>query len=71
MNAIIKLAWKNIWRKKWRSILMIGLVGIGVFAGTFVVAFINGWMETALKSICRCRLLICKFMPRDMTTLTI
>lgn len=49
MNAIIKLAWKNIWRKKWRSILMIGLVGIGVFAGTFVVAFINGWMENGIE----------------------
>ncbi|MDD7258076.1 MAG: ABC transporter permease [Prevotellaceae bacterium] len=48
MDVIIKLAWKNLWREKRRSILMTGIIAIGVFAGTFVVAFINGWMENGI-----------------------
>lgn len=48
MNAIIRLSWKNIMRRKRRSILLMAIIAVGVFAGTFVVAFINGWMQSGI-----------------------
>ena len=38
---IIAIAWKNIWRNKIRSLIVIAAVTIGVFAGIFSMAAIN------------------------------
>jgi ABC-type lipoprotein release transport system permease subunit len=38
---IIAIAWKNVWRNKTRSLIVITAVAIGVFAGVFTMAAIN------------------------------
>lgn len=49
-TMIVRLAWKNIWRNKFRSSLILGAIAIGLFAGTFMIAFITGWMRTTIES---------------------
>lgn len=38
---ITEIAWKNIWRNKTRSLIVITAVTIGVFAGVFTIAAMN------------------------------
>jgi ABC-type lipoprotein release transport system permease subunit len=38
---IPEIAWKNVWRNKTRSLIVIAAVAIGVFAGIFTMAAIN------------------------------
>jgi len=38
---IIQVAWKNVWRNKTRSLIVISSVAVGVFAGVFAMAAIN------------------------------
>lgn len=38
---IIEIAWKNVWRNKSRSLIVITAVAIGVFAGVFSIAAMN------------------------------
>ena len=44
MNAsfLIRLAWRNLWRNKLRSILVIASITLGIWAGVFVMAFSFG-----------------------------
>jgi putative ABC transport system permease protein len=39
---IWKTAWKNVWRNKVRSLVIISSVTIGIFAGVFSIALMNG-----------------------------
>ncbi len=41
---ITKTAWKNIWRNKTRSIVVIASVTIGVFSGVFAIGVMEGMM---------------------------
>ncbi|HUW92902.1 MAG TPA: FtsX-like permease family protein [Bacteroidales bacterium] len=38
---ITDIAWKNVWRNKTRSLIVIAAVTIGVFAGVFTIAVMN------------------------------
>jgi putative ABC transport system permease protein len=42
---LFKVAWRNIWRNKTRSIVVIASVAIGLFAGMFMVAFFQGFIK--------------------------
>jgi ABC-type lipoprotein release transport system permease subunit len=44
MNNILKLSWKNIWRNKVRSGVILTAIALGLFAGTYLVSFMSGWM---------------------------
>ena len=44
MKNIINLAWKNIWRNKVRSGVILSAIAIGLFSGTFTLAFMQGWI---------------------------
>lgn len=46
---IYRLAWRNIWRNKLRSGIIMGAIGIGIFAGTFLVALLKGWSACILR----------------------
>jgi ABC-type lipoprotein release transport system permease subunit len=48
MIAII--SWKNIWRNKLRSIIVIGSVAMGVMCGTFIMAIMNGMVYERIES---------------------
>jgi putative ABC transport system permease protein len=42
---IIQIAWKNIWRNKLRSLVVIMAIAIGLLAGIVSVAFMNGAIQ--------------------------
>ncbi len=47
---IIKLSWKNIWRNKTRSGVVITAVVLGTCAGTFMSAFMNGMVLQLIEN---------------------
>lgn len=42
---LFKVAWRNIWRNKMRSIVVIASVAVGLFAGMFMMAFSLGLIK--------------------------
>ena len=47
---IVKLSWKNIWRNKTRSGVILGAIAIGLFAGTYFSALMEGWMLGSVQA---------------------
>ncbi len=47
---LFKIAWRNIWRNKTRSIVILVAVAIGLWAGIFLMAFYNGMIEQRIRS---------------------
>jgi ABC-type lipoprotein release transport system permease subunit len=47
---IAEIAWKNVWRNKTRSLIVIAAVAIGVFAGVFSIAAINSSVEQRIDA---------------------
>jgi len=46
---IWSISWKNIWRNKVRSMVVIIAFTIGIFSGVYMVAFFYGMMESRIK----------------------
>lgn len=46
---LLKVAWRNIWRNKKRSLIIIGAVTVGVSTGIFLMAFYNGMVEQRVR----------------------
>jgi ABC-type lipoprotein release transport system permease subunit len=49
MNLI--LAWRNIWRNKVRSLLIMLSVALGLFAGIFVLALYEGMLHARVRTV--------------------
>lgn len=47
---LIRIAWRNIWRNKTRSIVILMAVAMGLWAGIFLMAFYNGMVEQRIRS---------------------
>ncbi|QEC69183.1 ABC transporter permease [Panacibacter ginsenosidivorans] len=47
---LIKVAWRNIWRNKTRSLVIIAAVAIGLWAGFFLMSFYNGLIEQRISA---------------------
>jgi putative ABC transport system permease protein len=47
---LFKVAWRNIWRNKMRSIIVIASVAVGLFAGMFMMAFFWGLAKQEIDS---------------------
>ena len=47
---LIKIARRNVWRSKKRSYIIITAVGIGLWAGIFMMAFYNGMIEQRINT---------------------
>ncbi len=47
---IWSIAWKNIWRNKTRSSIVMLAVAFGLFGGTFASAFMNGMSEQRIRT---------------------
>ena len=47
---LTKVAWRNIWRNKKRSLVIIMAVGIGIWAGLFIMSFYSGMIEQRISS---------------------
>jgi len=50
MKTILKIAWRNIWRTPMRSLIVIGSIVMGIWAGIFVVAFSYGLNKQRTQS---------------------
>lgn len=51
MSVISSIAWRNIWRNKARSFVIMFSVALGVFAGLMVMALYKGMMRDRIKSL--------------------
>ena len=47
---ILSVAWRNVWRNKTRSIIMITAIALGLVAGLFFMAFMQGMVEARIES---------------------
>jgi ABC-type lipoprotein release transport system permease subunit len=51
---ITQIAWRNVWRNKVRSLVVIASVAVGIWASTFIAAFSSGmrhrYVETAIHN---------------------
>jgi putative ABC transport system permease protein len=50
MKTLIKISWRNIWRSKRRSLIIMAAVSIGLWFGIFLMAFYNGMIEQRIQS---------------------
>lgn len=42
---IWSVSWKNVWRNKTRSLVVIASVMLGIIAGVLIIGIMNGWVE--------------------------
>ena len=47
---ILSISWKNIWRNKTRSLVVILALTFGLCGGVFGVAWMNGMMEQRISA---------------------
>jgi len=48
---LFKIAWRNIWRNRTRSLVVISAVAVGLFAGMFIMAFFQGAINQEVESM--------------------
>lgn len=48
---IWSIAWKNVWRNRKRSMVVIGAVTLGTIAGVFTAGMMKGWVKQRIESI--------------------
>lgn len=53
---IESIAWRNVWRNKVRSIVMIAAIALGLIAGIFAMAFMQGAVNARIESATRSEL---------------
>jgi putative ABC transport system permease protein len=51
--VIIVMAWRNIWRNKIRSLIIMGSVALGLVAALFVLSIYKGMMNDRVKTVIR------------------
>ena len=51
MKMILVLSWRNVWRNKFRSLVIITALTLGLFASVFSIAFMNGLVDQRIKSV--------------------
>jgi len=50
IKMITALSWKNVWRNKTRSIVVLVAIVLGTVAGVFVAGIMNGWVAQRIDS---------------------
>ena len=53
---LFKIAWRNIWRNRTRSLVVISAVAVGLFAGMFMMAFFQGAINQEVESMVQTQL---------------
>jgi len=48
---ISSIAWKNVWRNKTRSLIVISAIVLGTVAGVFVNGLMKGWVDQRIRSV--------------------
>lgn len=47
---ILSIAWRNVWRNKTRSIIIITSIALGLVVGVFYMAFMQGMVDARIES---------------------
>lgn len=50
MKTLFKISWRNIWRNKKRSLIIMTSVSFGLWFGIYLMAFYNGMIEQRIES---------------------
>ncbi|MBN1927744.1 MAG: ABC transporter permease [Prolixibacteraceae bacterium] len=50
-QMIISISWKNVWRNKKRSLIVICAVLLGTIAGVFTSGIMKGWVQQRIDSV--------------------
>lgn len=70
MGTLVVIAWRNIWRHKVRSRLIVFSVAFGIWAGLFMQGYLNGMTEGRIQNVIRNELSHLQFhhpeFPKDM-----
>ena len=45
LGVLCRLAWRNLWRNKRRTFIMLGAIGVGVWAMIFMTALTRGMVD--------------------------
>lgn len=53
---IFSISWRNIWRNKVRSFVIITAVALGIFASVYATAFIQGMVDQRIQKVIRTEL---------------
>ena len=48
---LLKIAWRNIWRNRTRSIVVITAIAVGLLAGVFATSFMQGMVRQKIESV--------------------
>jgi putative ABC transport system permease protein len=48
---LVSISWRNIWRSKTRSLVIMTAIAVGVFAGVYTIAFMLGWVNQRIDSV--------------------
>lgn len=47
----LTMAWRNVWRNRTRSLIIVGSVAIGLFAGVFVLGLYEGMIRARVRKV--------------------
>ncbi len=50
---LLRMAWRNVWRNRARSLTLISSVAVGLFAGVFVLAIYQGLLKVRVRTVIR------------------
>lgn len=48
---IWSVSWRNVWRSRTRSLVIITAITLGVFAGVYTIAFMYGWVNQRIDNV--------------------
>lgn len=48
---IFSVSWRNVWRNKTRSLVIITAISLGIFAGVYTLAFMFGWIDQRVDAV--------------------
>jgi putative ABC transport system permease protein len=48
---ILIFAWRNLWRNKLRSLIIIAAFTLGIFSAIFIIAFLNGMINSRVQAV--------------------
>lgn len=50
MKTILKIAWRNVWRNRKRSMILLSAISFGLWAGLFIMSFYNGIIRQRIET---------------------
>ena len=51
MRMLLSLSWRNVWRNRARSLIIVGSVALGMWAALFLSAFYQGMVDQRMRTV--------------------